>query len=156
MPRSLLEALRADNFSTKKVTMERIPASRRWVFTFKNPSPEEESNIRVRFTEQVSGGNVKFAIVGREIDEDGLTLQGFFVTSNPKLYTVAWSFVACKRYMHFHWMFVGRIHLERVRNVWASDPYREYCEKGGDFYEIGNLAWNTDRTLRDSQVFDST
>lgn len=95
--------------------------AKRFCYTLNNYNDEEESSLQ-RFTES----ECIYAIVGREVGERGTPhLQGFFILRKSS------TFKACLDRLF------PRIHLEVARGTPRQN--REYCRKGGDFTEQGDL-----------------
>lgn len=94
----------------------RANPSKRWVFTIKNPTTEDEDNIQRVLTEDVI-----FTVVGREVVENGMRhLQGFVnMRTKRRLSTMR------------KWL-SSRAHYEVAKGT--DLPNDEYCTKGGDIY----------------------
>jgi len=95
--------------------------SRAVCFTLNNYTEDEYSAIRDRLEE-----DCRYYCIGREIAETGTPhLQGYAYISGPR------AFSSWKRILG------DRAHIESAKG--SPEQNREYCSKGGDFVEFGEI-----------------
>lgn len=99
--------------------------ARAWCFTLNNYSEEEY--------EKITKLSCKYLVVGKEVGDSGTPhLQGYVEFDNPRMLTGVKKIIG------------DRVHLE-VRLGTALQA-SDYCKKDGDFFEIGNIGKQGERT----------
>nr|QKI28982.1 Rep [Forsythia suspensa CRESS virus] len=97
----------------------------RWVFTINNYSDDELSRLE-RLGRDLGGSGLNYLCYGREVGESGTPhLQGYCILSSRRHLAGVRSLISER----------GHFEISRGTPQQASD----YCKKGGDFFEFGNL-----------------
>ena len=111
-----------------------LPASahhrlKRYVFTINNWSEAEQTHVRALASE------VKYLVWGREVGDSGTPhLQGFVIFNTSTRFRAAKQAIGQRAWLG----------LARGTNIQASD----YCKKGGDYEEYGDVPSSSHATTR--------
>lgn len=94
--------------------------SKYWCFTLNNYTPEEEYLVK----NMMEGNLITYCCIGKEVGEQGTPhLQGYVEFKSR------WDIKRLKEW------FISRAHFERRRGT--CEQAAEYCQKEGNYYEIG-------------------
>lgn len=112
----------------------------RWVFTINNPTDDDASRLR-RLGGDLDGTGLSYLVYGREVGESGTPhLQGYCIFNDRRYLAGVRELISPR----------GHYAISRGTPAQASD----YCKKGGDYDEFGNLPTRVQRKTAISEFCD--